>query len=77
MVGAAVGEVLFVVDFGCGGGAAGVVELAGVVVAVEGGLSEFLPLSGGESVWGLVVPCHLCSPFFVFYLIVVVCTCVY
>ena len=39
VVGAAVGEVLFVVDFGCGGGAAGVVELAGVVVSVEGGFA--------------------------------------
>ena len=34
VVGASVGEVLFVVDFGCGGGASGVVELAGVVVSV-------------------------------------------
>ena len=36
VVGAAVGEVGDVVYLGCGGGAAGVVELAGVVVAVEG-----------------------------------------
>ena len=64
MVGAAGGEILFVVDFGCCGGAAGVVELAGVVVAVEGGFAEFLPLVGGESVWGLVVPGYLCSPLF-------------
>ena len=34
VVGAAGGEVLFVVDFGCCGGASGVVELAGVVVPV-------------------------------------------
>ena len=34
VVGAAGGEVLFVVDFGCCGGASGVVELAGVVVSV-------------------------------------------
>ena len=39
VVGAAGGEVLFVVDFGCGGGAVGVLELAGVVVAVEGGFA--------------------------------------
>ena len=39
VVGAAGGEVLFVVYFGCGGGAAWVVELAGVVVAVEGGFA--------------------------------------
>ena len=39
LVGAAGGEVLFVVDFGCGGGAAWVVELAGVVVSVEGGFA--------------------------------------
>ena len=34
VVGASGGEVGFVVDFGCCGGAAGVVELAGVVVSV-------------------------------------------
>ena len=34
VVGAAGGEVLFVVDFCCCGGAVGVVELAGVVVSV-------------------------------------------
>ena len=39
VVGAAGGEVLFVVDFGCGGGAARVLELAGVIVAVEGGFA--------------------------------------
>ena len=39
VVGAAGGEVLFVVYFGCGGGASGVVELAAVVVSVEGGLA--------------------------------------
>ena len=39
LVGAAGGEVGDVVDFGCGGGAAWVVELAGVVVAVEGGFA--------------------------------------
>ena len=39
VVGASVGEVGFVVDFGCGGGAVVVLELAGVVVAVEGGLA--------------------------------------
>ena len=39
VVGAAGGEVGFVVYLGCGGGAAGVVELAGVVVSVEGGLA--------------------------------------
>ena len=66
VVGAACGEVLFVVDFGCGVGAAGVVELAGVVVSVEGGLAEFLPLVTGESVGGLVVPCHLLCAFLCF-----------
>lgn len=39
VVGAACLEVGFVVYLGCGGGAAGVVELAGVVVSVEGGLA--------------------------------------
>ena len=39
VVGAAGGEVLFVVYLGCCGGASGVVELAGVVVSVEGGLA--------------------------------------
>ena len=39
VVGAAGGEVCFVVYFGCCGGASGVVELAGVVVAVEGGFA--------------------------------------
>ena len=39
VVGAACCEVLFVVYFGCGGGAAWVVELACVVVAVEGGFA--------------------------------------
>ena len=39
VVGAACFEVGDVVDFGCGGGAVGVLELAGVVVSVEGGLS--------------------------------------
>ena len=39
VVGAAGGEVGDVVYFGCGGGAAWVVELAGVVVAVEGGFA--------------------------------------
>ena len=34
VVGASGFEVLFVVDFGCCGGASGVVELAGVVVSV-------------------------------------------
>ena len=34
VVGAAGGEVLFVVDFGCFLGAVGVLELAGVVVSV-------------------------------------------
>lgn len=67
VVGAAGFEVLFVVDFGCCGGAVGVVELAGVVVAVEGGFSEFLPLVAVGAVGGLVVPGYLCSPpFFVF-----------
>ena len=39
VVGAAGGEVCFVVYFGCCGGASGVVELAGVVVSVEGGFA--------------------------------------
>ena len=39
LVGAAGGEVGDVVYFGCGGGAAWVVELAGVVVSVEGGFA--------------------------------------
>ena len=39
VVGAAGGEVLFVVDFGCFLGAVGVLELAGVVVSVEGGFA--------------------------------------
>ena len=88
VVGAAVFEVLFVVDFGCCGGAAVVFELAGVVVSVEGGLAEFLPLSVGWSVGGLVVPYHLFCAFFVLFnyclhlcllsvvRCVVVCTCV-
>ena len=59
VVGASVGEVGDVVYLGCGGGAAWVVELAGVVVAVEGGLAEFLPLVGGGPVGGLVVPGYL------------------
>ena len=39
VVGAAGCEVGDVVDFGCGGGASWVVELAGVVVSVEGGFA--------------------------------------
>ena len=39
VVGSACFEVGFVVYFGCGGGASVVVELAGVIVAVEGGFA--------------------------------------